>query len=69
MMVLMPEAASLPDPDVAEMWIPFPPGHAPMAAGAPESGLAFDNDAGFWLRPVVAMLTPRVVAIIGTINR
>jgi hypothetical protein len=69
MMVLLPDVASLPDPEVAEMWIPLPPGHPPTTTGAPESGVAFDDDAGFWLRPVAAMLTPRIAANIGTINR
>jgi hypothetical protein len=69
MIVLVPDVASLPDPEVAEMWIPLPPGHLSATTGAPESGVAFDDDAGVWLRPVVAMLTPRIAAIIGTINR
>ena len=37
--VLTPDELSVPVPDVAEMWIPFPPGH-PGVAARPVSELA-----------------------------
>jgi hypothetical protein len=54
MKVLRPEVLSLPDPDVDEMRMPFPPGHPIKPVDLPESGAACERAGGLWPKPTEA---------------